>query len=60
MEAEPTVAEALAALGKHPSKIAGRANRLAAILTSRALPRKRAIKLFGENMRKLYPHISPQ
>ncbi len=57
MEPEPTVAEALAALGKYPSKIAGRANRLAALLTSRALPRKRAIRLFGENMRKLYPHI---
>ena len=57
MEPEPTVAEALAALGKRPSRVAGRANRFAAFLTSRVLSRERAIRLFGENMRKLYPHI---
>lgn len=60
MEPGPTVAEAIAALGKTPSRIAGRSNRLAAFLTSRLLSRKRAIKLFGENMRKLYPHTSDQ
>lgn len=57
MEAGPTVAEALAALGKRPSRVAGRSNRFAAFLTSRLISRKRAITLFGENMRKLYPHI---
>ncbi|GLV53495.1 short-chain dehydrogenase [Dictyobacter sp. S3.2.2.5] len=56
MEATPTVAEAIAALGRTPSHIAGRGNRAAAILTTRILPRKQAIKLFGDNMRKLYPH----
>ena len=56
MEPGPTVAEALAALGKTPSTIAGRANRLAAFLTSRLMPRHQAIKLFGQNMRKLYPN----
>lgn len=60
MEPEATVAEALAALGKCPSRIAGRANRFAALLTTRAMSRKRAIRLFGENMRKLYPHIPLQ
>lgn len=57
MEAGPTVTEALDALGKKPSSVAGRSNRLATFLTSRLLSRKQAITLFGENMRKLYPHI---
>lgn len=56
MEAAPTVAEAIAALGHTPSRIAGRGNRAAALLTTRILTRKQAIKLFGDNMRKLYPH----
>jgi short-subunit dehydrogenase len=54
MEASPTVAEAIAALGKTPSRIAGRGNRQAAFLTSRLLSRTQAIKLFGNSMRKLY------
>jgi len=58
MEPGPTVSEAIAALGKTPSRIAGRSNRLASFLTSRLLSRKQAIKLFGDNMRKLYPNIS--
>ena len=57
MEPESTVAEALAALGKKPSRVAGRSNRFAAFLTSRLMSRKQAITLFGVNMRKLYPHI---
>jgi uncharacterized protein len=54
MEPEPTVAEALAALGKMPSRVAGGSNRAAMFLTGRLLPRRRAIKLFGDNTRKLY------
>jgi short-subunit dehydrogenase len=58
MEPGPTVAEAIQALGKTPSKIPGRANRFAAFLTSRLMSRKQAIKLFGDSMRKLYPTLS--
>lgn len=54
MEAAPTVAEAIAALGKAPSRVAGRGNRSAAFLTGRLLSRQRAIKLFGNSMRKIY------
>lgn len=57
MEPEPTIAEALAALGKTPSHIAGRSNRLAALLTSRLMSRRRAIATFGASMRRLYPHL---
>jgi short-subunit dehydrogenase len=55
MEAEPTVAEALACLGKSPSAIAGRANRAAAFVMTRILPRGRAVRLVGKNTRNLYP-----
>jgi short-subunit dehydrogenase len=55
MEPAPTVAEALSALGRVPSHIAGRANRLAFLITSRLLARKQAISLVSDNMRKLYP-----
>lgn len=54
MEAAPTVAEAIAALGKTPSRVAGTSNRAAAFLTGRLLRRASAIKLFGKNMRKIY------
>jgi short-subunit dehydrogenase len=56
MEAAPTVAEAIAALGRTPSRVAGGGNRAAALLTGRLLPRKSAIKLFGDSMRKIYAH----
>ncbi|GER91248.1 short-chain dehydrogenase [Dictyobacter vulcani] len=59
MEAGPTITEAINALGTTPSKIAGKSNRAAAFLTSRLLPRKQAIKIFGDNMRKLYPQHTP-
>lgn len=58
MEAAPTVAEALAALGKTPSRIAGGSNRAAAFLTGHLMGRKGAIKLFGSSMRKIYSHPS--
>lgn len=53
----PTIAEALEALGKTPSQIAGRSNRLAAWLTSRVMSRRQAIETFGSSMGRLYPHV---
>jgi hypothetical protein len=54
MEPEPTVTEALKALGKTPSHIAGIRNRLTILLIGRLLPRKAAIRLIGNNMRGWY------
>lgn len=55
MPVAPVVAEGLAALGKQPSVIPGRANRRNGILLSRLLPRKRAVALMGTAMREIYP-----
>jgi short-subunit dehydrogenase len=55
MEIEPVVAEALAALGRGPSRIAGRANRVAASLLQRVLPRRVAVGTMGRTMRSVYP-----
>lgn len=54
MEAAPTVAEALAALGRRPSHIAGRRNRLTMFMSGKLMPRQTAIKLTGKTMRDLY------
>jgi hypothetical protein len=54
MEPEPTVAEALNALGKRPSHIAGRVNRLTFFISGKLMPRKLAIMLTAKMMRKLY------
>ncbi len=54
MEAAPTVSEALAALGKKPSHIAGRRNRLTMFMSCKLMPRKMAIALTGKTMRDLY------
>ena len=54
MEAAPTVTEALAALGRRPSHIAGRRNRLTMFMSVKLMPRKTAIKLTGKTMRDLY------
>jgi short-subunit dehydrogenase len=59
VEAGPTVVEALAALGKTPSRIAGSGNRRAALLTGRFMSRKQAILLFGRSMRKVYASLLP-
>ena len=48
------VAEALAALGHQPSVIPGRGNRLAAFLMRRVLPRRTAIQIMGQTMRRMY------
>jgi len=47
-------AEALAALGKRPSIIAGRKNRVAAALLARLLPRRAAVRLMGHTMDRMY------
>ena len=54
MEAEAVVREALEQLGKRPSMIPGRRNRVAAFLLHRILPRRRAIAIMGGNMRSMY------
>jgi short-subunit dehydrogenase len=48
------VAETLAALGKRPSVIPGRFNRLAAFLMRRLLPRRTTITIMGRTMREMY------
>jgi hypothetical protein len=54
MEPKPTVAEALKALGKAPSRIPGRRNRWTLLIASKVLPRSQMIKLVGINMRRWY------
>jgi short-subunit dehydrogenase len=52
-EMEPTgvVREALASLGRTPSMVPGRANRLASWLMQRLLPRRSAVALMGRASR---------
>jgi short-subunit dehydrogenase len=50
-EPEEVVAEALAALGRRPSMIPGRANRLASFFMQRLLPRRTAITVMGRASR---------
>jgi short-subunit dehydrogenase len=54
MEPAAVASEALASLGRTPSAIAGRGNRLAGLLISRLLPRRLAIEIMGRNTRALY------
>lgn len=54
MEAPPTVAEALDALGKRPRHVAGPGNRLVTALLQRCLPRRQVIKLIARSMADLY------
>ncbi len=46
--------EALDYLGRGPLLITGTANKLASFFLRRVLPRKMAIKIMGQNMRKMY------
>jgi short-subunit dehydrogenase len=55
MEPEAVVRAALAALGRGPVVIPGLANRLAAFLTSRLLPRRTAVELVSRSTRAMYP-----
>jgi hypothetical protein len=54
MEPGPVVAEALATLGRAPSGIAGRANRIATFVMSRLLPRHVAVRMMGQTTRAMY------
>jgi short-subunit dehydrogenase len=55
MEADAVARAALAALGRGPVVIPGFANRLAAFLTSRLLPRRTAVALVSRSTRAMYP-----
>jgi allophanate hydrolase subunit 2 len=54
MDVKPTVAEALNALGKRPSLIAGRSNRLGYFFMGKMLTRKQAIRIVSESMDKMF------
>ncbi len=54
MEPAVVAAEALAALGKGPSAVAGRINRLSAFVMTRLLPRRTAVGTIGKAMRARY------
>ena len=54
MDVKPTVAEALNALGKRPSLIAGRSNRLGYLFMGKMLTRKQAIRIVSESMDKMF------
>ncbi len=51
---EDVARETLAALGKGPSVVPGRVNRLQAFFMRRVLPRTAAIRLMGSVMRRMY------
>ncbi len=54
MEPEPVVEEALRALGKGPTRIAGALNKLVAFVTNRLLSRRAAVGFLASKMRDLY------
>lgn len=54
MESDDVAREALAALGRQPSIVAGRWNRVASSVMQRVLPRKRAIDIMTRSMRSMY------
>jgi uncharacterized protein len=54
MDTRETVLEAFSALGRHPSRIAGRANRLAYYFMGLFLSRKGAIKAVSSSMKKIF------
>jgi len=54
MEPAAVAAEALACLGKTPSAIAGRGNRLVSLLMHRLLPRRLSIEIMGRATRAMY------
>lgn len=51
---EEVVTECFRNLGKKPSFVAGRGNRIAAFLMQRLIPRKMAIRIMGDTTRKIY------
>ncbi len=54
MEPSAVAAEALACLGKTPSAIAGRGNRLGSLIMHRLLPRRLAVEIMGRTTRSMY------
>ena len=54
MKPEETVAEALVALGRGPSAIAGRTNRIAAFVLHRLLPRRALVRVMSRTTRAMY------
>ncbi len=54
MEPGAVASEALDALGRKPSIITGRQNRVFSFLMRRVMPRRIAIKLMGQTMREMY------
>lgn len=58
MEPAAVVLETLQALGRRPSVITGRANRLATFVTRRLLPRRLAVLIMGRATRAMYPHAA--
>ncbi len=54
MESDDVAREALAALGKQPSIVAGGWNRLASSVMQRVLPRKKAIDIMARSMGSMY------
>jgi short-subunit dehydrogenase len=54
MDPDETVAEALAAIGRGPTRIAGRTNRFAAFILHRLLPRRALVGLMSRTTRAMY------
>ena len=54
MEPGPVAREALAALGRRPSAVAGRSNRFASFVLSHLLSRKRAVRTMTRQMFSMY------
>ncbi len=54
LEPEEVANECLKKLGKQPSFITGRSNRIASFIMQKIMPRKMAINVMGDNTRKMY------
>lgn len=54
MKPEEVVTECFERLGRQPSFISGRGNRLASFFMHRVLSRKKAVEIMGDNTRKMY------
>lgn len=54
LEPEEVVHECFKKLGKQPSYITGRGNRIASFIMQKILPRKMAINIMGDTTRKMY------
>jgi uncharacterized protein len=54
LEPEEVALECFKKLGKQPSFITGRGNRIASFIMHKILPRKMAVNLMGDTTRKMY------